>query len=129
MTGIGSNDLSASRNRGCKLTRVKLGTAMALAFFGLAGPTVCLAHLASEPGVFEVHQEKVKLPHRELNLTYVKPVAPKPPGILILFATGDAGWLGASHSVFERMAQQGFYVVAYNSREALKHTKQSGKKL
>src|SRR6185436_15787270 len=129
MTGIGSNDLSASRNRGCKLTRVKLGTAMALAFFGLAGPSLCLAHLSSEPGVFEVHQEKVKLPHRELKLTYVKPAAPKPPGFLILFATGDAGWLGASNSVFERMAELGYYDVAYNSWEALKPAKKSGKKL
>jgi fermentation-respiration switch protein FrsA (DUF1100 family) len=111
------------------LIRVKLRTATALAFLGLAGPTICLAHLASEPGVFEVHQEKVKLPHRELNLTYVKPVAPKPPGFLILFATGDAGWLGASNSVFERMAERGYYAVAYNSREALKPAKKSGKKV
>src|SRR4030095_9000246 len=102
---------------------------MALPLFALEGPPLCLARLSSEPGVFEVHQEKVKLPHRELNLTYVKPVAPKPPGILILFATGDAGWLGASHSVFERMAERGYYAVAYNSREALKPVKKSGKKL
>jgi hypothetical protein len=111
------------------LIRLKPRTAIALVFFCLAGPTTCLAHLSSEPGVFEVRQEKVKLPHRELSLTFVKPVAPKPPGFLILFATGDAGWLGASSSVFERMAERGYYAVAYSSREALKPAKKSGNKL
>jgi type IV secretory pathway VirJ component len=56
-------------------------------------------------------------------------LTPNPPPFLILFVTGDAGWQGASKPVFEHMAEQGYTIAAYNSRQALKITKQSGKNM
>jgi fermentation-respiration switch protein FrsA (DUF1100 family) len=76
-----------------------------------------------------VHREEVQLPDSTLKITYVKPVAPQTPAILILFVTGDAGWQGASKPVFEHMAKQGHYIAAYNSRQALQITKRSGESL
>ena len=91
--------------------------------------TGCVRHLFPEPGVFDVRREMVQLPDSRLKVTYVTPVAPKPPPLLILFVTGDAGWQGVSKPVFKHMAKRGYYIAAYNSRQALKITKQSGENL
>jgi type IV secretory pathway VirJ component len=93
---------------------------------GLAG---CVRHLFPEPGLYDVRREMVQLPDSTLKVTYVKPVAPQTPAFLVLFVTGDAGWQGASKPVFEHMAKRGYCIAAYNSRQALKITKQSGDKL
>lgn len=91
------------------------------ALAGCAGPPM------SKPGVFDARQQRIALPRHDLNVTLVKPVEPRNPVLLIVFATGDAGWLGASGSVIEHMADRGFYVAAYDSREVVSHVKKSGK--
>lgn len=102
-------------------------------FFGylclVASLSGCTDHLVSRPGMFDVRQETVKLPDREAHFTLVTPLTPRPPAFLILFATGDAGWLGASQRVFEHMAERGYYLAAINAREFLKSAKASGKKV
>jgi len=102
---------------------------IALALLLAPGLTGCVRHLFSEPGLFDVRREMVQLPDSTLKVTYVTPLAPQPPPFLILFVSGDAGWQGASKPVFKHMAKRGYYIAAYNSRQALKITKQSGKKL
>jgi type IV secretory pathway VirJ component len=102
---------------------------MALALLWAAGLAGCVRHLSSEPGLYDVRREQVRLPDSTLKVTYVTPRVPQRPAFLILFVTGDAGWQGASMPVFKHMAKQGYYVAAYNSRQALKITKQSGESL
>jgi len=97
-----------------------------LAFLGLAG---CALHLDSEPGVFNVRHEKLELPTGSLTFTYVTPAAPKPPIYLVIFASGDAGWMGSSGLVFEHLARSGYYVAGYNSSEGVRQVKDAGKNL
>ena len=67
--------------------------------------TGCAAPPASKAGVFEARREVITIPpRRDLNATLVRPVAPRDPLVLIVFATGDAGWLGASGAILEHMA-------------------------
>src|SRR5882672_4815104 len=61
---------------------------------GCAGPS-----LASKPGAYSVSQEPIKTAGREIHLTYVRPVQPRHPGYLVVFATGDAGWCGEAEIV------------------------------
>jgi hypothetical protein len=103
--------------------------AVLLAAFCVTGLSGCIGHLGSKPGVYDVHKAKVQFRDRELHLTCVTPLAPHPPAVMILFASGDAGWLGASKWIFEHMAERGYYVAAINSREMVKAQKASGKKL
>lgn len=99
---------------------------VALALQILAGSTPCAAGLSSKPGLFEVRQDKFTRPEREIRLTLVKPERPRSPAFLVLFATGDAGWMGASGDIFEHMADQGYYLVGFNSREAVKQALYTG---
>jgi hypothetical protein len=101
---------------------------IALVLLWVAGLTGCVRHLFPEPGLFDVRREMVQLPDSTLKVTYVKPLAPQTPAFLILFVTGDAGWQGSSKPVFEHMAKSGYSIAAYNSRQALKITKESGDK-
>jgi hypothetical protein len=117
------------RNAPCFLHALIRTSLIALALLWAAGLVGCVRHLFPEPGLFDVRREKVQLPDSTLKVTYVKPLAPQAPAFLTLFVTGDAGWQGASKLVFEHMAKRGHYIAAYNSREALKIAKQSGKKL
>jgi type IV secretory pathway VirJ component len=98
------------------------GAAILVCMATLAG---CAAQLASKPGLFDARREPVTLPNRSVHLTYVRPVKPRAP-FLILYASGDAGMTGTSNAVFEHLADQGYYVAAYSSREALRPTKRSG---
>jgi fermentation-respiration switch protein FrsA (DUF1100 family) len=102
------------------------GTCLLLFSLALPGPAACAAHLTSKPGVFEVEKKEAKLANFTLPLTCVKPAKPRSPVYLVLYATGDAGWFGAAGAMFEHMAEQGFYIAAYDSREVVKAAKQSG---
>jgi len=87
----------------------------------------CAGHLASRPGVFEASRREVTVGGRTIHPTYVRPVTPRHPGRLVVFATGDAGWWGASGEAFEHLAGLGYFVAGYDSREVLKPFKQSDK--
>jgi virulence protein VirJ len=89
----------------------------------------CGGRLATRPGEFEVARQKVTMAKRDLTANYVKPEAPRHPDRLVVFSTGDAGWLGVSGMVFERLAELGYYVVGYDSREMLKPVKESGERV
>ena len=106
--------------------RLTPGTCLLLFCLALPGPAACAAHLASKPGVFEVENKEAKLAAFTLPLTCVKPAHPRSPVYMVLYATGDAGWYGAAGAMFTHMAEQGFYVAAFDSREAVKASKRSG---
>jgi fermentation-respiration switch protein FrsA (DUF1100 family) len=102
---------------------------VALAGLALLGLACGGLHLDSEPGVFDVRQQRLEMPHGSLMFTYVTPAAPKPPIYLVVFASGDAGWMGSSGLVYEHLAHSGYYVAGYNSREGVKQVKDAGKDL
>jgi alpha-beta hydrolase superfamily lysophospholipase len=89
----------------------------------------CGGRLATRPGEFEVARQKVTMAKRDLAATYVKPEAPRHPERLVIFCTGDAGWMGVSGMVFERLAELGYHVAGYDAREMLKPVKESGKRV
>jgi len=91
---------------------------------GCAGPS-----LASKPGAYSVSQEPIKTAGREIHLTYVRPVQPRHPGYLVVFATGDAGWWGASHELFEHLAEQGYAIAGFNAPEIIKPIERSGERM
>jgi hypothetical protein len=82
---------------------------------------------AASNNAYDESGEKVKLPNRTLNLKCAKPKNPRSPAFLIIFASGDGGLRGNSNAVYKHMAEQGHYVAAFSSREALKPVKSSGK--
>jgi pimeloyl-ACP methyl ester carboxylesterase len=63
------------------------------------------------------------LPGRELDLCLVNPATPRPAPTLILYATGDGGWEGASKAVFRHLAERGYSVVGISSRAYLRNHK------
>jgi len=101
----------------------RVGILAALALPILHG---CAGHLASKPGVYDAWTEQLTRGDRSVQVSYVKPATPRSPVFLILFATGDAGWWGASGAVFEHMAEKGYYIAAYNAREVVAPAKKSG---
>jgi predicted esterase len=108
------------------LRRLSPAALAGVAILGLAG---CGVHLEAEPGVYDVRHEKLELANGALDFTYVTPAAPKPPAHLVIFASGDAGWMGASGLVFKHLARSGYYVAGYNSHEGVRQIKDAGKNL
>ena len=104
---------------------MKTVAGIALIAFSLTG---CAARLAPKPGVFDTSYEKIELSKRNFDITYVKPVSPHPAKVLVIFATGDAGWMGASATVFEHIAERGYYAAGFDSRELVKPNRQSGER-
>jgi type IV secretory pathway VirJ component len=89
----------------------------------------CVGRLSSKPGVYDASHEAIELPKRTFDITYVKPAVPRPTPTLVVFATGDAGWMGASREVFEHMAQQGYYLAGFDSRKAIAPNRDTGEKM
>ena len=89
----------------------------------------CSSHLPPKPDVFTQSRDEIRISDRTVHLDLVKPVTAAHPGVLILFATGDAGWIGASKDLFRHMADEGYAVAAYDSREALRRYSGSGAEL
>jgi fermentation-respiration switch protein FrsA (DUF1100 family) len=99
----------------------------------VAGLCACLAgcggRLATRPELFEVRKQKVSMAKRDFTATYVTPAKPLHPDRLVVFCTGDAGWIGASGAVFERLAELGYAAAGFNAREMLKPVRESGQKV
>lgn len=91
---------------------------------GCLGP-----RLSSEPGVFNVTVQPVHTLGREIDAVYVRPVQDRHPGFLVVFATGDDGWLGTSHAVFRHLAEAGYTMMGYSSPEALREIARSGQRI
>ena len=78
------------------------------------------AHLASKPGVYSVEVQRIQAAAREIHATYIRPVQPRHPGYLLVFATGDAGWFGTSDALIEHLAQEGYTIAGFSAPEALR---------
>jgi hypothetical protein len=89
----------------------------------------CGGRLATRPGEFVVREQKVRMAKRDFTATYVRPETPRHPDRLVVFCTGDAGWMGMSGLVFERLAELGYYSAGYNAREMLKPVRESGERV
>lgn len=89
----------------------------------------CGGRLVTRPDLFEVRKQKVSMARRDFTATYVIPATPLHPDRLVVFSTGDAGWIGASGAVFARLAELGYYAAGYNAREMLKPLRESGEKV
>jgi dienelactone hydrolase len=106
---------------------MRKGSVIVLCLIVLAG---CgCARLPSKPGEYAVSVQAMETDDGELHATYVRPVEPRHPGYLIVFATGDAGWLGASGAVFRHLAEQGYTIAGFSAPEALEPIKRSGQRV
>jgi len=75
---------------------------------------------------YDERKEEVRFPNRSIGLWCAKPTNPRPPTFLVIFASGDGGMHGVSKAIYKHIAEQGHYVAAYSSREALARVKSSG---
>jgi hypothetical protein len=87
--------------------------------------TGCAGPLHSRPDVFEARTIPVQIDGRDLRVTYVTPHAPRTREVLILFASGDAGYFGVSGAVMEHLAEQQYYLVTYDARQLIAREKKS----
>jgi type IV secretory pathway VirJ component len=104
------------------------GVALLIAALSLGSPVV-YAQLDSKPGVYVFRKVRMLAAPLELDMTLVTPVAPKTPVVLILFASGDGGLRGVSKAVVQHMADQGYYIAAFSSPDALEELRQEDGKL
>jgi dienelactone hydrolase len=91
---------------------------------GCSGP-----RLTSAPGLYEVTVQPVHTLGREIDAVCVRPVHDRHPGHLVVFATGDDGWLGTSHALFRHLAEAGYTMMGYSSPEALREIARSGERI
>jgi len=75
---------------------------------------------------YDESKEAVRFLNRSIDLWCARPKTPRSPTFLVIFASGDGGMRGGSKAIYEHVAEQGRYVAAYSSREALKPVKSSG---
>ena len=87
-----------------------------LALVSVAG---CAGHLASKTDVFTMDRERLTITGHPLHFMLVKPASPRPAPFLVMFASGDAGMMGVSKAILRHLGDEGYYVVAYSSRESL----------
>jgi dienelactone hydrolase len=85
--------------------------------------------LASKPGAYNVSKQAITADGRVIHATYVMPLQPRHQGYLVVFATGDAGWWGASHELFEHLAEQGYMIAGFSAPELVKPIKNSGERV
>jgi len=88
----------------------------------------CVGRLASKPGVYDTSHELLELPKRTVDITYVTPATPRSPKELVVFATGDADWLGASGQVFAHLAEKGYYLAGIDSRSVVSPNRHTGER-
>ena len=87
------------------------------------------ASIPSQPGVFEVTHHDLVVGKRKIDTLYVTPAKPHTPATIVAYFSGDAGFLGTAGELLEHLAEDGYYVVAYNARDALRPYKQSGEQV
>jgi dienelactone hydrolase len=108
----------------------RTGTACLLLATLLFGSRMLYAgQLDSKPTLYTARKERMVALKLDVRMTLVAPVAPKPPTVLILFASGDGGLRGVSKAVVQHMADEGYYVAALASPEALDGLRESDGKL
>lgn len=93
----------------------------------LAVTASCAGALPPNPDMYRTWRAPVDRHGMQLNVTFVEPVRPRHPGLLVLFASGDAGWRGASGDLLAHLAQEGYALAAYDAREIVHPLRRSGK--
>jgi dienelactone hydrolase len=96
-----------------------------VALVGCAGG----ARLSSKPGEYDVIVQPIHTAQRQIHATYVRPVQPRHPGYLVVFATGDDGWLGTSRALFSHLADRGYELAGFSAPEALGNIPSSGQRV
>jgi len=94
--------------------------ALLLALVGCAGP------LHSKPGAYTARTVPVRFAGRDLRVTYVTPGTPRSREVLILFATGDAGYWGVSGQIAAHLAGERYFLVTYDARHLVARERKSG---
>jgi len=100
-----------------------------LVFAAAIALPACAGQVSSKAGVFDARKEEFRLGERSVDLTFVKPVKPRTPQYLVLYATGDAGWMGAAGAIFERMADERFTLAGYSSKQLVAPDKGSKRRV
>jgi len=85
----------------------------------------CAGRLANRPDLYQAEKVEIERQHYHLHPVLVKPVNAMKHPLLVVFASGDAGLLGLSKAIFQHLADRGYYVVGFSSREALHEIKGS----
>lgn len=87
------------------------------------------ASIPSQPGVFEVTHHDLVVGNRKIDTLYVTPAKPREPATIVAYFSGDAGFMGTAGEVLEHLAEDGFYAVGYNARDALRPYKHTGEQV
>ena len=85
----------------------------------------CAGPLHSKPGTYEARTVPVKFLGREIEVTYVTPQVPRTRDVLILFASGDAGYFGVSSAMIEHLAEEHYFLVTYDARQLVARERKS----
>lgn len=88
--------------------------------------TGCAGPLHSKSGAYAARTIPVRFAGRDLRVTYVTPGTPRSREILILFATGDAGYWGVSGQIAEHLAGERYFLVTYDARHLVARERKSG---
>lgn len=83
----------------------------------------CMCRLSVPASVCVQRTTEGPLPGRKPELCLVSPVTPRSPSALIVYATGDGGWIGASKTLFRHLAERGHLMVGFSSRDYVKNIK------
>ena len=100
----------------------RFGTVLALSMVLMAS----IVLRGAGKNIYDESKERVRFLGRSMDLWCAKPANPRSPTFLIIFASGDGGMHGVSKATYKHMADQGYYVGAYSSRQALKRVKSTG---
>jgi pimeloyl-ACP methyl ester carboxylesterase len=90
----------------------------------------CSCHLSVPVGKGEFqNRDYVSVSSYPLKVRVFQPQHPDPRKELLVYATGDGGWLGLGGNIFEWLTQLNYPVVGFSSRayvKALRHSSDSG---
>ena len=87
------------------------------------------ARLPTKAGVYDVSVQAVQTARGEIHATYVRPVQSMHPDCMVVFATGDAGWFGASGALFAHLAAERYTLAGFSAREILKESVDPGERI
>jgi len=87
------------------------------------------ARLSSKPGEYDVTVQPIQTAQGHIHATYVRPVRPRHPDYLVVFATGDDGWFGTSRALFSHLADAGYELAGFSAPEALGDIPSSGERV
>jgi hypothetical protein len=86
----------------------------------------CAGPLQSKPGTYQARTIPVRFAGRDLRVTYVTPDVPRTREVLILFASGDAGYWGVSGEIVQHLAEERYFLATYDARHLVARERRSG---